>query len=177
MIEMTDDGAPRNKRNSLLYLALLCLLIYMVKSFNDYLSPSDVDNVGTADNIYVEIDDGTYSTVKMLSNEDELARIKNNYNIDSQLKNGSKVILHDGSAARTGRISGLKSLSLGIPIGINSASADDLEALPGIGEKLALRIIAYRDQTAGFKDTDELLEVNGMGGKKLAMVKPLINLD
>lgn len=165
------------RNNSLLYLALLCLLIYMVKSFSDYFSPRDANTVDTAGNIYIEIDDGTYSTVKVLSNDDELIQIIDKYNIVSRLKNGSKVILKDSSAARTGRISGLKSLSLGIPIGINSASAEDLEALPGIGEKLALRIIAYRDLTGGFKDSDALLEVNGMGVKKLALVKPLINLD
>jgi len=93
------------------------------------------------------------------------------------LKNGFKVVLDDGKKVRTGRISGLKSISLGIPIGINSANAQDLEALPGIGEKLALRIVAYRNRSGWFKNTDDLLNVNGMGDKKLALVKPYISLD
>ena len=93
------------------------------------------------------------------------------------LHNGSKVILDDKNHTNIGRISGLKSLSLGIPIGINSASAEDLEALPGIGQKLARRIIDYRNQTGRFESTDLLLDINGMGGKKLARIKPLINLD
>ena len=93
------------------------------------------------------------------------------------LHNGSKVILDDKNHTNIGRISGLKSLSLGIPIGINSASAEDLEALPGIGQKLARRIIDYRNQTGRFESTDLLLDINGMGGKKLARIKPLISLD
>lgn len=175
--EMTYGGASRKRNYSLLYLALLCLLIYMVKSINNYVSSREADLDDTRGSIYVEIDDGTYSTVKVLSNPEQLIQMQELYNINRELKNGSKVILDNGNPAGTGRISGLKSLTLGIPIGINSATAEDLEALPGIGEKLALRIIAYRNQAGGFKNEDALLEVNGMGEKKLARIKPLINLD
>ncbi|HET7289550.1 MAG TPA: helix-hairpin-helix domain-containing protein [Thermodesulfobacteriota bacterium] len=174
---MAIRNASKKTSNSLLYLALLCLLIYLVKTHNDYSSPSVVEGGDITGKIYVEIDDGTFPTVRAISKPEELAEIRHLYNIDSELKNGSKVILYDGKEARTGRISGLKSLSLGIPIGINSASAEGLEALPGIGEKLALRIVAYRNQAGGFKDADQLLNVNGMGEKKLALVKPIINLD
>jgi len=177
MNEMADVSEPRKRNNSLLYLALLCLLIYLAKSYSVYLFPRGEDAADTGGNIYVEIDDGTFSTVKVLSSADELVKISLLYNVGSELKNGSKVIIDDGKAVGTGRISGLKSLSLGIPIGINSASVEDLEALPGIGEKLALRIVAYRSKSGGFRDADQLLNVKGMGEKKLALVKPLINLD
>lgn len=175
--EMTEGSASRKRNYSLLYLALLCLLIYMLRSINNYVSSHESDHDDTRGSIYVEIDDGTYSTVKALSNPEQLFQLQEIYNINGILKNGSKVILDDGNPAGTGRISGLKSLSLGIPIGINSATVEDLEALPGIGEKLALRIIAYREQAGGFKNEDALVEVNGMGDKKLARIKPLINLD
>ena len=174
---MANVSKHQKTNNSLLYLALLCLVIYLLKSYSDYLLPHGEDAVDTGGKIYVEIDDGTFSAVRVLSNTGELGEIEHLYNINGELKNGSKAILDDSKEARTGRISGLKSLSLGIPIGINSASAEDLEALPGIGEKLALRIITYRNEAGVFNDEDELLNVNGMGEKKLARVRPLINLD
>ena len=55
------------------------------------------------------------------------------------------------------------------PLFLNTASAQTLEALPGVGPVLAKRIVAYRTQHGGrFSTLDELDEVNGIGSKKLA---------
>ncbi len=127
--------------------------------------------------IYVEIDDGRSSVVNVIKGPEKIEELKHTYNIDSELKNGARIILEGDKSARIERISGIKSLSLGIPIGVNSAAAEDLEALPGIGDKLARRIIAYRDENGRFKDLGSMLNVNGMGEKKLARIRPFINLD
>jgi competence ComEA-like helix-hairpin-helix protein len=174
---MTNRIALKKTSNSLLYLALLCLLIFLAESYYPYVFPRDTEAVNKPGGIYVEIDDGRSPAVKALESPMQLEKIKQLYNIQGELKSGNKVILEGGKKPRIGRISGLKSLSLGIPIGLNSATAKDLEALPGIGEKLALRIIAWRNENGKFQDTEALLEVNGMGGKKLARIKPYINLD
>jgi competence protein ComEA len=174
---MANGSESRKRNNSLLYLALLCLLIFLAQSYYPYLFPRDAGIAHNPGRIYIEIDDGSSSVVKALESPVELDKYSHIYNIDKVLKSGDKVILEDGGKARTGRISGLKSLALGIPIGINSASAKDLEALPGIGEKIALRIVAWRNENGRFEDANALLEVNGMGEKKLAGIKPYINLD
>jgi competence ComEA-like helix-hairpin-helix protein len=177
MKEIVDGSETRKRNNSLLYLALLCLLIFLAQSYYPYLFPRDAGIAHNPGRIYVEIDDSRSSVVKGLDNPGELDKIKQLYNIDNGLKSGDKVILDDGEIPRTGRISGIKSISLGVPIGINSATAEDLEALPGIGEKLALRIVTYRNEFGMYKDMDALLEVNGMGEKKLSRIKPYTNLD
>ncbi|MEW6143773.1 MAG: ComEA family DNA-binding protein [Thermodesulfobacteriota bacterium] len=174
---MSNGGVSIKRNHSLLYLALLCLLILLAKTYYRYVFPRDTGAANMPDGIYIEIDDGRTSVVKALESPDELLQINRLYNIDRALKSGDKIILEDGGKSRTGRISGLKSLSLGLPIGINSATAEDLEALPGIGEKLALRIVAWRKENGRFRDTSDLLEVNGMGEKKLAGIKPYIDLD
>lgn len=174
---MTNSNVSKKTSNSLLYLALLCLLIFLAQSSYPYLFPRDKGIGDSPGSLYIEIDDGRSSVVKAVERPEDIDDIRHTYNIDSILKSGDKVILKAGEKTRTGRISGIKSISLGIPIGINSATAEDLEALPGIGEKLALRIAAYRNEHGRFRDPDALLEVDGMGGKKLEKIKPYISLD
>ena len=49
------------------------------------------------------------------------------------------------------------------PVNINTADAEELQTLPGIGEVLAYRIIRYREECGPFADMEELLEVEGIG--------------
>ena len=48
------------------------------------------------------------------------------------------------------------------PININTASAAELEALPGIGPALAERIIEYRNEHGPFSTIDALVDVQGV---------------
>ena len=58
------------------------------------------------------------------------------------------------------------------PVNINTATARELDALPGIGEVIAQRIIDYRNAHGPFGSVDELINVKGIGEKKLADLKP-----
>lgn len=58
-------------------------------------------------------------------------------------------------------------------IDINSASAERLTALPGIGLKKAKAIVAYRKQNGKFKSVKELSNVKGIGKKMLVKLTPL----
>ncbi|MDR2253698.1 MAG: ComEA family DNA-binding protein [Bifidobacteriaceae bacterium] len=53
-------------------------------------------------------------------------------------------------------------------IAVNSASAEDLTALPGIGPVLAARIVAFREANGPFRELADLGEVSGIGPKILA---------
>jgi len=57
---------------------------------------------------------------------------------------------------------------------LNSATAAQLELLPGIGPTLAQRIVDYRKQHGLFKRVEELLNVNGIGEHKLAEIRELV---
>lgn len=61
-------------------------------------------------------------------------------------------------------------------IDINRAEVWLLEALPGIGETLAQRIIDYRQQNGPFRSTVELLKVSGMGAKTYEQLKDMVTV-
>lgn len=62
------------------------------------------------------------------------------------------------------------------PLELNAATAEELQQLPGIGAALSERILAYRTQTGGFRNREQLLEVDGIGEGKLAQIYPLVYL-
>lgn len=60
------------------------------------------------------------------------------------------------------------------PISLNTATADQLDTLPGVGPVLAQHIIGYRSQHGGFRSVDELREVNGIGDRRFADLRNLV---
>ncbi len=61
-------------------------------------------------------------------------------------------------------------------IDINNADIDTLITLPGIGEKTAQKIGAYREANGPFKSVDDLLNVKGIGPKVLEKIRPLVKV-
>ena len=62
------------------------------------------------------------------------------------------------------------------PISINQAGKDEFMALPGIGEVLADRILAFREEHGAFSSVEELLNVEGIGKKRLEEIMDLITV-
>ena len=61
-------------------------------------------------------------------------------------------------------------------ININTADAEQLETLKGIGSAIAQRIIDHREQNGAFKSIDEIKHVRGIGDKKFAAIKDKITV-
>jgi competence protein ComEA len=59
-------------------------------------------------------------------------------------------------------------------VNINTATAQQLTVLPGVGEKLAARIVDYRQKAGGFKNVSELMNVQGIGEKNLAKIQAFL---
>ena len=62
-------------------------------------------------------------------------------------------------------------------IDVNLASAEELATLPGVGEVLAARIVAWRAENGPFRDVEALTEVPGIGEGKLEAMRDYIRLD
>ena len=68
-----------------------------------------------------------------------------------------------------------KSEAITEPLDLNRASVEELQRLPGIGPKLAQRIVEARAKTP-FKSVDELRRVSGIGPKTLEKLRPLVTV-
>ncbi|HQF86113.1 MAG TPA: helix-hairpin-helix domain-containing protein [Acidobacteriota bacterium] len=62
-------------------------------------------------------------------------------------------------------------------ININTATAAELEELPGIGPKTAQRIVEWRKENGKFQRVEDLMAVKGIGEKKMAQLKPLVTVQ
>ncbi|MER6117831.1 ComEA family DNA-binding protein [Streptomyces sp. NPDC001743] len=71
-----------------------------------------------------------------------------------------------GGAGRTAAPAG--------PVSLSTATVEQLDTLPGVGPVLAQHIIDYRTQRGGFRSVDELREVNGIGDRRFADLRPLV---
>lgn len=61
-------------------------------------------------------------------------------------------------------------------VNINTATAAELEALPGVGEVIAQRIVDYRTANGPFGTVDELIDVSGIGESTLASMRDLVTV-
>jgi len=74
------------------------------------------------------------------------------------------------TAART------TTVAVGTPVNLNTATAAQLDALPGIGKATAERIIEYRQKNGAFKKPEDLMNVRGIGEKNFLKLKPMITV-
>jgi competence protein ComEA len=56
-------------------------------------------------------------------------------------------------------------------VNINTASAEQLTVLPGVGPALAAKIVEHRQKSGAFKTTQELMNVRGIGEKNFAKIQ------
>lgn len=161
-----------------LCLALFCSLVFVFRMEPlHWIIYYPLQKAAQEPAFYIEVSKpDEFPTTLGFNSKDEINKIASLYRLKN-LRCGDRIIFSDSGAISLSRINGKKSLALRITIGINSASVDDLEALPGIGPKLAKRIVEYRDLNGPFKAIDELRKIDGIEEKRLESIEPFISLD
>lgn len=62
------------------------------------------------------------------------------------------------------------------PVNLNTATAEQLDQLDGVGPETARKIVAYRRQKGGFRSVEELDQVPGIGPQRLAALRDLVQV-
>jgi len=62
-------------------------------------------------------------------------------------------------------------------VNLNTATQAQLESLPGLGPKVAERILEYREKNGKFKNVEDLMNVKGIGEKSFLKLKPLLTVS
>lgn len=64
-----------------------------------------------------------------------------------------------------------------VTVSLNTATAEELAVLPGIGNELALRIVEYRREHGPFAKIEDVMEVNGIGEGKFSEIRDQITVN
>ncbi|MCU1586520.1 MAG: competence protein ComEA helix-hairpin-helix repeat protein [Frankiales bacterium] len=94
-------------------------------------------------------------------------------NLARKLADGEQVVV--GEAGAPGA-TGASAKGAGGLLDLNTATAQDLDALPGIGPVLAERIVSWRTEHGRFASVDQLREVDGIGEAKYSSLKTKVTV-
>jgi competence protein ComEA len=94
----------------------------------------------------------------------------------AKLADGQRIYL-----ALPGEVAGASGSSTGAvanagPLDLNAATAEQLDALPGVGPATAAAIIAYRDKHGPLRSVDDLLQIRGLGASKVDALRVLVRV-
>jgi competence protein ComEA len=94
-------------------------------------------------------------------------------NFAAPVSDGQQVLVPQRGAVAVGAGAGSATPSSG-PVSLSSATAAQLDALPGVGPVTAEKIVAYRQQHGAFRSVDELDAISGIGPSRIADLRGLV---
>ena len=89
-------------------------------------------------------------------------------NLAAPVRDGEQIVVPSSAAVDVGPV------TTDGRVRLNTASAAELEQVPGVGPVLAGRIIEARDAVGGFSTVEDLLDVAGIGEAKLAAIRDFV---
>jgi competence protein ComEA len=104
----------------------------------------------------------------------------NAINLAAKVADGQQVVVPRRGAAGAAPVGGAGAGEPGgppqAPVSLNTATAEQLDTLDGVGPATASKILEYRRQHGGFRSIDDLGEIPGIGPKRLAALRGKVQL-
>ena len=101
-------------------------------------------------------------------------------NLARRLRDGDVLVIHEvpapGDTPPAAPVTEGSNQASRPRININTATAEELEVLPGIGEVTAARIIAYRDRHGPFRSVDDLISVEGISDRTIDGFRDMVTI-
>ena len=184
----------RNRQLVSFFFALLLILLYFFQRPYDIVSTDDLTIHNEKKGKYIEIlgdirKPGIYTYSGEVTLDDIIRRtggLKGRFTLDTvslsaRLKSGDTITIErlskDQGMVFLKRMDPIKLVTLSIPIDINSATKEELSAVPGLGVKTAFNIIEYRNKNGKFKEMDELKDIRGIGEVTFNKIKKYLCID
>lgn len=100
-------------------------------------------------------------------------------NLAAKVADGQQIVVpRHGAASATTAATATATATAGpsAPVNLNSATADQLDALDGVGPSTARKILDYRTAHGGFSSIDDLTQIPGIGPKKLESLRKQVTV-
>jgi competence protein ComEA len=97
-------------------------------------------------------------------------------NLAAPLVDGTQILVVREGAEAPAPVGGTGGAVAGGLVNVNTASASELETLPGVGEVIAQAIIDHRTENGPFTSVDQLLDVSGIGDATLESIRELVTV-
>jgi competence protein ComEA len=103
-------------------------------------------------------------------------------NLAAKVQDGRQVLVPEragtegGAGPAAGASGGAAGAAPGVPLNLNTATLEQLDALPGVGPVTAEKILAHRQEKGGFGSVEELGQIPGIGEKRLASLRDLVRV-
>lgn len=164
---------PERILTAIALLVIAAIIIYSIAVSNQNRGETVIYLANESDDRFAQSDLYDNNGLKLAENTDYQS---SEAEIPDEASSKASDKISNESVAAYSQDNNVSEIETDFPININTAAAEELTRLPGIGEVKAAAIVNYRETYGDFINIDELTEVKGIGEKTLEKLRDMVTL-